>query len=91
MSTFAMKLNTIAIANATGIVTAVLFTLCALLLVMAPAAAYAAFSFLLHANVGGIAYAMSWGVYFGGLIVWVVVAWLVAASLASLYNRLAII
>ncbi len=85
-----MKLNTIAIANASGVVTAALFTLCALLLAIAPAAAYAGFSYLLHANLTGIAYPMTWGVYLGGLIVWVVLMWLVGWALAELYNRLAV-
>lgn len=85
-----MKLNTLAIANATSVVTAVLFTLCALLLAVAPAAAYAAFSYLFHVELGDIAYAMTWGVYLGGLIAWVVVMWLVAGTLAWLYNRLAV-
>lgn len=85
-----MKLNTLAIANSTGLVTAVLFTLCALLLAVAPAAAYAVFSYLLHADLAGIAYAMTWGVYLGGLAAWVVFTWLVAAALASLYNRFAV-
>ena len=85
-----MKLNTLAIANATSVVTAVLFTLCALLLAVAPAAAYAAFSYLFHVDLSGIAYPMTWGVYLGGLIVWVVVMWLVGAAFAWLYNRLAV-
>ena len=85
-----MKLNALAIANAAGVVTAVLFSLCALLLAVAPAAAYAAFSYLFHVELGEIAYAMSWGVYLGGLIVWVAAVWLVAAALAGLYNRLAV-
>lgn len=85
-----MKLDTLAIANATGVVTAVLFTLCALLLAVAPAAAYAGFSYLFHAELAGIAYAMTWGVYLGGLIAWVAGMWLVAGALAWLYNRLAV-
>lgn len=85
-----MKLNTLAIANASGVVTAVLFTLCALLLAIAPTAAYSAFSYLFHVDLSGIAYPMTWGVYLGGLIVWVVVMWLVGAAFAWLYNRLAV-
>ncbi|OGA68293.1 MAG: hypothetical protein A3G81_02735 [Betaproteobacteria bacterium RIFCSPLOWO2_12_FULL_65_14] len=85
-----MKLDTLAISNATGAVTGALFTLCALLLAVAPAAAYAGFSYLFHADLAGIAYAMTWGVYLGGLIAWVVAMWLVAGALAWLYNRLAI-
>ncbi len=85
-----MKLDTLAIANSSAIVTAVLFTLCALLLAVAPAAAYAGFSYLFHVELGKIAYGMTWGVYLGGLIAWVVGAWLVAGALAWLYNRFAV-
>jgi hypothetical protein len=33
---------------------------------------------------------MTWGVYLGGLLVWVVVMWLVGAAFSWLYNRLAV-
>lgn len=84
-----MKLDALAIANSSGIVTAAVFTLCALLLAVAPAAAYAGFSYLFHVELGKIAYTMSWGVFAGGLITWVAGVWLLAGALAWFYNRFA--
>ena len=83
-----MKLNIRAFTGATAIVTAVLFTLCALLIALAPGAAYPAFSFLFHVDLTNLAYPMEWGGYFGGLVIWVLGMGLVAAAGAWLYNRL---
>lgn len=83
-----MKLNLQAFAGASALVTAVLFTLCALFIAMAPEAAYAAFSFLFHVDLTNLAYPMGWGVYFGGLASWVVGMGIVGAALAWLYNLL---
>lgn len=84
-----MKLSTMAFANAVALAAAALFSLCARALAIAPAAAYAAFSFLSHLELSGIAYPMSWGVYVGGLVAWVIATWLVAAGFAWVYNRFA--
>ncbi len=83
-----MKLNIAAFAGATAIVTAVLFTLCALFIALAPGTAYAFFSYLFHADLTGITYPMTWGVFLGGLVIWVLGMALVAAAGAWLYNRL---
>ncbi len=83
-----MKLNIRAFTGATAIVTAVLFTLCALLIALAPGAAYAAFSFLFHVDLTNLAYPMGWSGYLGGLVIWVPGMGLVAAAGAWLYNLL---
>ena len=83
-----MKLNTIALANAAAIVTAVLFTLCALFLAAFQEHAYLFFSFLFHVDIAPSAYSMSWSVYVGGLVVWVIGMWLAGAGFAGLYNAM---
>jgi hypothetical protein len=84
-----MKLHTMAFANVAAIVTAVLFTICALLIALWPARAFPFFSYLLHVDLVPSIYTMSWSVYFGGLAVWVVLMWLTTAGFAGLYNALA--
>jgi hypothetical protein len=66
-----------------------LFTSCALLLALAPSVGYVFFSFLFHIDLSRMAYPMSWGIYFSGLVMWVAGMWLAAAAVAWLYNRLA--
>lgn len=83
-----MKLNIRAFTGATAIVTAVVFTLCALAIALAPDAAYATFSFLFHTDLTNLAYPMGWSGYFGGLAIWVLGMGLVAAAGSWLYNRL---
>ncbi len=83
-----MKLNIQAFTGTTAMVTAVLFTLCALLIVLAPEAAYAAFSFLFHVDLTNMAHPMGWSGFLGGLVIWVLGMGLVAATGAWLYNRL---
>ena len=83
-----MKLNTIALANAAAIVTAVLFTLCALFLAAFQEHAYLFFSFLFHVDLTSSAYPMSWGVFVGSGVVWVIGMWIVAAVFAGLYNAM---
>ena len=67
-------------------VTAVVFTLDALWIALAPKSAYAAFSFLFHVDLTNLAYPMGWNGYFGGLAIWVLGMALVAAAVAWLYN-----
>jgi hypothetical protein len=84
-----MKLNISAGAATAAVVTAGLYTLCALFIAIAPETAYAVFGFLSHANLTNLAINMTWGVYLGGLVVWTAGAWSVTALAAAIYNRLA--
>jgi hypothetical protein len=83
-----MKLHITAFANAAAIVTAVLYSLCSLALAVFPDRAYPFFSFLFHVDLQPSVVPMSWGVYIGGLVIWVIASWLTGAGLAGLYNRL---
>ena len=84
-----MKLNIPAFAGATAIITTVAFSLCSLFVAVAPEATYSASSFLLHTDLTNLAYPMSWGTFFGGLVIWVVGMAIASAVLAWTYNRLA--
>lgn len=83
-----MKLHVVAIANAASIVTAVLYTMCALFLATFQEYAYLFFSFLFHVDLQPGVFTMSWSVYIGGLVVWVAGIWVTTASSAGLYNAL---
>jgi hypothetical protein len=83
-----MRLHIIPFASAAAIVTAVVYSICVLLLAVWPAWAYPLFSFLLHMDLTPSVYPMSWSVYFGGLVGWVVVTWLAVAGFAGLHNAL---
>lgn len=84
-----MKLNIWAFSSAVGLVTAVLFTICAFFVALAPRATMAFFSYLLHVDLTGLARAITWGSYFAGLVVVSVVAAISAALAARLYNYVA--
>lgn len=77
-----MKLNVAAFTGATGVVTAALFTLCAAFIALAPASACRFFSYAFHVDLTGITYPMTWGVFVGGLVLWVAGMGLTAAALA---------
>lgn len=83
-----MKLKISAFAGATAIITAVVFSLCSLLIAVAPEATYSASSFLFHTDLTSLAYPMNWGVFFGGLAAWVIGMAITSAALAWTYNRL---
>ncbi|MBI3993223.1 MAG: hypothetical protein HY342_08110 [Candidatus Lambdaproteobacteria bacterium] len=85
-----MKLNIRAFAIASAVAAGLLFTLCALLLALVPSVGYVFFSFLFHIDLSRLAYPMSWGIFFAGLVTWVAGMWLAAAGVAWLYNRLAV-
>ena len=82
-----MRLDARAFGLAAGSVAAVLFTLCALAVAIAPAWTTAVASSLIHLDLTGFARAISWGMYFTGLFCWSVGTGLVFAAAGGLYNR----
>lgn len=82
----AMKLDVRALSLASGTVAALLFTLCALFVALAPEATVWATRELFHVAVDA-APTITWGGAVSGILFWFVGAALTAAVLAGLYNR----
>ena len=83
-----MKLDIRAFALAVGGVTAVVFTICAFFVAIAPEATRAFFSYLFHIDLTGMASTISWGSFFAGLLGTGLGMALLASGTAWLYNRL---
>lgn len=83
-----MRLDPRALGLSAGLVAAALFILCALGVWLAPAATTAMFGVLIHADLSGIARALTLGSFVAGLFCWTVGAGITFAATASLYNRL---
>lgn len=83
-----MRLDATAFGTAAAIVAAVLFTLCALAIAVAPEATSAAGTSLFHLDLTNLIGTLTWGGFFVGLLSWSVGTWLVFTSVAGLYNRL---
>ncbi len=84
-----MRLDTRAFGTAAGIVAAVLFTICALAVAVAPDQTTAVAGYLMHMNPSGIARTVTLGSFVGGLIIWTLGTAIVFGSAAAIYNRLA--
>ena len=84
-----MKLDIRAFALAVGAVTAVVFTICAFFVAVAPEATRAFFSYLFHIDLTGMASTISWGSYFAGLLGTGLGMAFLAGAVAWIYNRLA--
>ena len=82
-----MKLNVWALARAVGIVTAVVFAICAFLVAVAPEATAALLSYLLHVDLTGLVRPITWASFFAGLLALSIGASVLAAVMAWLYNR----
>ena len=84
-----MRLDPRAFGFAAGIVAAVLFSLCALAVWLAPQTTTAMFGYLIHLDLSGISRTLPLGSFVGGLICWALGTGLTLAVGAALYNRLA--
>lgn len=82
-----MRLNPNRLAWAGALVTAVAWTLCALLVAVAPGWTLGLAEGMLHADLEGIAWNLTWGGFFTGLVAWSVIAGLAGALLAWFYNH----
>lgn len=82
-----MSLDTRAFGLAAGAMAGVIFTLCALAVAVAPGATAAFFSYILHADLTGLARSMTWGSFVGGLLGWTIGVGIVFAAAGALYNR----
>ena len=83
-----LPLDPSALAFASGLVTALVWTLCTLAFALAPGAAASFSSQLFHLDVTGLVQPITWGGYLMGLICWSLGAGLVVGATGALYNRL---
>ena len=72
---------------AAGTIAAVLTTVCALALAVAPRATTSVASMLIHLDMSEMSRTLSWRMYLGSLVGWSIGAGLVFWSAAALYNR----
>lgn len=82
-----MRLDSRAFGLAAGAMAAVLFTVCAFAVAVAPRWTTGLASSLLHLDLSGMARTMSWVSFFTGLVCWAVGTGLTFAAVGSLYNR----
>ena len=83
-----MKLDVWAFAIAVGGITAVVFTICAFFVAIAPEATSAFVGYLFHVDLTGLARAISWGSFFAGLLGTSLGMAFLAGAVAGFYNRL---
>jgi 2TM family of unknown function (DUF5676) len=83
-----MRFDARAFGTAAGIVAAVLFTICALAVAVAPDQSTALAGYLIHMNLSGMTRTVTLGSFVGGLIIWTLGTAIVFGSAAAIYNRL---
>jgi hypothetical protein len=82
-----LKLNGRSIALSTALASGIAYTVCALLVALAPQATMAFLSYILHIEVTILVRVVSLGSFITGLLFWSLAPALYAALLARLYNR----
>ncbi len=83
-----MRIQAVTLGIAVGIGSAVLWTICSLLIALAPEPSMALTRSLFHVSSGGPAWGVNWGGYLVGLCVWTTASGIFAWFCAGLYNRL---
>jgi membrane protein YqaA with SNARE-associated domain len=83
-----MRLNTWAFGIAAGATAAMLFTLCALAVAIAPGPTTAFFGFIMHMDLTGLTRSLTVGSFAGGLVAWALGTALAFGFTGWLYNRL---
>ena len=84
-----MKLNVKALFFASGIVAAASFVVCALAVAIAPGLTSRFFSFVLHIDLTGLSRTITWGSFFGGMLLFGFGLAIFAGLAAWCSNRLA--
>ena len=82
-----MRLNEMRLGFAAAIVAALSYTLCALLVALAPAPTMSTFSFVLHLGIDDIARGIGWASYAIGVVVFSIVIGVHAWAMGWMYNR----
>lgn len=84
-----MKLNVKAMAIAHGTVAGILFVLCRFVFMLAPDGSLAAMKYFFHTDWSSVAAPVNWGGFFLGLVLLMLFAGLIGATLGSIYNWVA--
>ena len=80
-------LDPLALGLAAGTLAALLFSLCALAVALAPEATVLLASDMIHLDLTGLARSLTWGSFVVSLLCWTFGTGLVFAAAAGLYNR----
>ena len=83
-----MKLDAIKLGAATGIVLALLWVICSILVVLLPAMMMQMGGHMLHADLAAARWTMHWGGFVIGLVLWSLLGGLLVWAVAAVYNRL---
>ena len=83
-----MRLDARAFGMAAAMVAAVLFTICALAVAVAPEPTTALASYLIHMDLSGMTRSMTLGRFVGGLVLWTLSNAATFGGVAAIYNRL---
>ncbi len=83
-----MKINTLNFALASAITTAILWTVCSLMVWMMPGAMMNTTGYMVHIDISKFGWMLSPSGFFWGLIVWSIFAGIFAWLLAAIYNAL---
>ena len=83
-----MKLNVVAFGLAAGIVAAVLYVICALLVTLAPGTVSSVAEILIHLNLSGMVRIVAWGNFLGGLVCWFLLGFFSFSVGAMMYNKM---
>ena len=83
-----MRIDPVAFGFAAGITTALLTSICAAFVALAPAAAFGFLGLVIHMDVSGMAAQVTWPAFFTGLLFWSLFVGLIVAFTAWLYDRL---
>ena len=84
-----MRVDTRALAVASGAAAAIGFAICALFVAIAPGATSAFLTYVLHIDLTSLARPLTWGSFVGGVLAIAVGLAIFAALVGSIYNRLA--
>ena len=81
-----MRINAKALGFATALGVAIAFTVCALIVAIAPGATTAFLSYALHIDLPGLTRPLSWGGFIAGLVLLTIYFGVLVAAIAGIYN-----
>lgn len=84
-----MRIDPRAFGLAAGITAALITTLCAAFVALAPSTAIAFLGLVVHMDLAGMAARVTWTAFFTGLLFWSLFAGLIFGCAAWLYDRMA--
>lgn len=82
-----MKLNANAFGLAAAVTVALLWVVCSLVVVLMPGMSMTMGGYMMHTDFTGMQWDMHLTGFIGGLVTWVVVAYVFAGLMALVYNR----